>query len=249
MPTNLVAENAFGYLGTCVIFWMIQLIPQIWKSYRTQSTDGYSHWLALLWAVAAPFLGAYAVVQNLNVPLIVQPQVFCALSLVSWGQCQYYSHKRSKVLAAAMTLGVGVLLGGLEVGLIFAVKSVYHDGVGNTRALDFVGIMASVLISIALFPQYYEIWKHQEVIGISVLFMVVDLLGGVWSDLSLVFKGGKLDVIAATSYSLVVALDAVVIICAMVLNPRANRRRSREAAAVRDEEEKGSQRTDVETDA
>ncbi|KZP33615.1 hypothetical protein FIBSPDRAFT_847535 [Athelia psychrophila] len=246
MPTNLVAENAFGYLG--VIFWMIQLIPQIWKSWRTKSTDGYSHWLALVWAVSAPFLGAYAILQNLNTPLIVQPQVFCFLSLISWGQCQYYSYQRSKLRAATMTLVVGVFLAGLEVSLVFAVKSVYHDGVGNTRALDFVGIMSSVLISLALFPQYYEIWKHQEVIGISILFMLIDLLGGVWSDLSLVFKGGKLDVIAAMSYSLVIALDSVVIICALVLNPRANRRRHKEAVAARDEEEKGTPPTDIEVD-
>lgn len=57
------------------------------------------------------------------------------------------------------------------------------------------------LISIS--PQYYEIWKHGEVIGISILFMLVDLMGGVFSDLSLVFKK-KLDIIAAVTYSIVV---------------------------------------------
>ena len=40
----------------------------------------------LLWAFSAVFLGVYAVVQDLNVPLIVQPQLFAALSYLSWAQ-------------------------------------------------------------------------------------------------------------------------------------------------------------------
>ncbi|KAF7977612.1 hypothetical protein HWV62_3230 [Athelia sp. TMB] len=208
----------------------------------------------LLWAIAAPFLGAYTIVQDLNTPLIVQPQIFCALSLISWGQVRappiariaadrvvqvrYYGHKHSKLAATTMTLGLAALLGGLEVGIVFGIKSVYHDGAGNARPVQFTGIFAAILIALALFPQYYEIWKHGEVIGISITFMVVDLLGGVFSDLSLVFRPG-FDVIAATSYSLVVVLDAVVIICAIILNPRANKRRLREAGG--EEEAKAAQ--------
>lgn len=45
---------------------------------------------------------------------------------------------------------------------------------------------------------------HSEVVGISVPFMVVDMLGGVFSDLSLVFKPPPFNTIAAISYSLVV---------------------------------------------
>jgi hypothetical protein len=41
------------------------------------------------------------------------------------------------------------------------------------------------------------------VIGISITFMIVDLLGGVFSDLSLVFKT-DFDAIAAVTYTLVV---------------------------------------------
>ena len=53
-------------------------------------------------------------------------------------------------------------------------------------------------------PQYWEIYVHSEVVGISVPFMVVDMLGGVFSDLSLVFKPPPFNTIAAISYSLVV---------------------------------------------
>jgi len=52
-------------------------------------------------------------------------------------------------------------------------------------------------------PQYYEIYKHGAVIGISLTFMAVDLLGGVFSLLSLAFKA-RFDATAAVAYSLVV---------------------------------------------
>ena len=48
-------------------------------------------------------------------------------------------------------------------------------------------------------PQYYEIYVHKEVVGISLVFMAVDCLGGVFSTLSLVFKE-EFDVIAGISY-------------------------------------------------
>jgi len=52
-------------------------------------------------------------------------------------------------------------------------------------------------------PQYYEIYKHRAVLGISLPFMFIDILGGVFSILSLVFKR-HLDVLAALAYALVV---------------------------------------------
>jgi Flp pilus assembly protein TadB len=79
--------------------------------------------------------------------------------------------------------------------------------------------------------------------------MAIDLLGGVFSNLSLVFRE-DVDVIAVVAYSLVVvcvtkallhfstnlycvqALDAIVIICALILNPRAKRRRKRAAETL-----------------
>jgi hypothetical protein len=52
-------------------------------------------------------------------------------------------------------------------------------------------------------PQGYEIYKQRAVLGISLLFMAISLLGGVFSILSLVFKR-QVDVLAAVAYSLVV---------------------------------------------
>ena len=94
---------------------------------------------------------------------------------------------------------------------------------GNKAPVNFFGAFSTVLLSVALLcvsmrssnracnytdalrtndrPEYYEIYKHKEVIGVSILFMVVDMMGGVFSDLSLAFKD-KFDVVAGITYSL-----------------------------------------------
>ena len=52
-------------------------------------------------------------------------------------------------------------------------------------------------------PQFYEIYTHGAVVGISITFMAIDCLGGVFSILSLIFKR-HVDVLAAVAYALVV---------------------------------------------
>lgn len=42
---NAVAENVCGTIGA--VLWSIQIIPQIWKSYRTKDTEGLSTMLML----------------------------------------------------------------------------------------------------------------------------------------------------------------------------------------------------------
>ncbi|KAI0687151.1 PQ loop repeat-domain-containing protein [Cerioporus squamosus] len=227
MPSNHAAENALGTMGT--ICWTVQLLPQLWHTWRTKSVEGLSEWLMLTWGIAGTFLGTYSVVQNLNIPLILQPQLFGVLCLISWVQCQYYGRRRSRTAAIAIFLTSVALFAGFEVGMIYAITPAYNAG--NMAPVQFFGIFSTILIAGALLPQYYEIYKHKEVIGISILFMTVDLLGGVFNDLSLAFKD-DFDVVAGVTYSLVVLLDGIVILCALILNPMARRRRKREAAAA-----------------
>ena len=47
---------------------------------------GLTSSVSFLWGVSGPFLGVYAIVQNLNIPLILQPQIFAFLCAVSWAQ-------------------------------------------------------------------------------------------------------------------------------------------------------------------
>lgn len=52
-----------------------------------ESQDFWS--LGLTMSGGLPF-GVYAIAQNFNIPLQVQPQIFMALCLVSWGQILLY---------------------------------------------------------------------------------------------------------------------------------------------------------------
>lgn len=81
----------------------------------------------------------YTIVQNLNIPLILQPQLFATLCFVSWAQvgsiilifcagvltflqCLYYGKKYSKAKSIGMFLLMIIIAGGFEVGMVFAVK-------------------------------------------------------------------------------------------------------------------------------
>ncbi|KAJ3803580.1 PQ loop repeat-domain-containing protein [Lentinula aff. lateritia] len=211
MPVNSVAENAFGTAGT--ICWTIQLIPQLWKTYHEKDTTGLSDWMILAWSVSGAFLGTYSIVKNLNIPLILQPQLFAALTMASWAQCQCYGRGRSRNMSLLLFLSGCAILGGFEVG------TVYRSG---TEGIEFFGVMSTVLITIAFVPQYLEIYQHKEVIGISSLFLMVDLLGEFYF---LLFKAGDFDIVAAVTYSLVIVMDGSVIVAAWILNPRARHRR------------------------
>jgi len=62
------------------------------------------------------------ITQDLNVPLIVQPQLFGLFSLLSWGQWMYYGGARSRVWCALVLSGTLVIWGALEAALVFALR-------------------------------------------------------------------------------------------------------------------------------
>ncbi|KAF9780298.1 PQ loop repeat-domain-containing protein [Thelephora terrestris] len=222
MVANTIAENVLGTIGT--ICWTAQLIPQIWKSYRSKSTDGLSDWLVFVWAISGPLLGTYAVTQNLNIPLILQPQIFAFLCAVSWSQCLFYGRKwplRTCIIYFSIFI---VLMAGFEVGMVYAVRPPAQRG--DAAPLRFFSIASAVTIALGLLPQYWEIYKRKEVIGISMTFMAVDISGGVFSILSLAFKE-KFDVFASSTYAVV--MDTAIVIAAIILNPIARRKRATQA--------------------
>ncbi|KAG8917487.1 hypothetical protein FRC01_002425 [Tulasnella sp. 417] len=238
MPVNAVAENVLGTIGT--ICWTLQIVPQIWKSWREKSTEGLSPWLMFIWAISGIPLGVYVIVQNINIPLILQPQLFTALSTVSWMQCLYYGHKRSLLFCVLLYVAYIVAFAGTEVGLAIAVKAITNNG--NHRPLEFLGIFSAVLISIALLPQYVEIWRRKEVVGLSTLFMTIDFAGAVFCLLSLAFKP-RFDFVAAITYVMVLILDGIIILAAIILNPLARRRRGRAEEVENLDKEKGCRNT------
>ena len=112
--------TVLGTIGT--VLWCVQLIPQIWQNWRTKCTEGLPISMMILWSAGGPPLGVYCVVQNFNIPVQVQPQVFTALTLVINAQILIYYHKWSTWRATALMGGLAVFLGGFELVLILVLK-------------------------------------------------------------------------------------------------------------------------------
>ncbi|KAF8328370.1 uncharacterized protein EI90DRAFT_3216685, partial [Cantharellus anzutake] len=208
-----------GTIGT--ILWTGQILPQLWESWKTKSTEGLSG--LLMFAPACEPTCTYNIVQRINIPLIIQPQLFGALAAASWCQCLYYSGRLPKRMAYLVLLVYLCLFAGFEAGMTCLIRALL-------AILQSFGITAAALISVGLIPQYIEIWRLGEVRGISMTFMIIDILGGVFSLLSLVFRK-HFDVTASASYIAVIVLDGVVVLCRIILNPLAERRRQRSVSA------------------
>jgi len=104
------------------------------------STDVEFDRCSLLWSLASIPLGVYVIVQNLNIPLIIQPELFGAFTLISWTQvcssisvpelqiesllvqCMYYNEGRSLRWCLTMLIAVSCISAGLQVGFVFALR-------------------------------------------------------------------------------------------------------------------------------
>ncbi len=60
-------------------------------------------------------------------------------------------------------------------------------------------------------PQYIEIYRLHEVIGISLVFMAIDILGGVFSFMSLFFRD-SLNIAGLVRYSLFPFRDSFILV-------------------------------------
>lgn len=85
---RLLVANLLGTVGT--VCWCVQLCPQIWRNWRSKSTEGLPAATMYVWSASGVPFGIYAVVRGFSVPLQVQPQCFCLLCGIAWCQCLVY---------------------------------------------------------------------------------------------------------------------------------------------------------------
>ena len=78
--------------------------------------------MMLLWASAGVPLGVYNIVEHFNIALRIQAQILTFLSLLTWSQCYHYGRGWSVGKCALILVGMCTLLGGIEAGLIFALR-------------------------------------------------------------------------------------------------------------------------------
>ncbi|KAL8947015.1 MAG: hypothetical protein Q9222_006656 [Ikaeria aurantiellina] len=210
-----LSANVLGTIGT--VFWCIQLVPQIWYNWKQKKTDGLPGFMMFIWAVSAVPFGVYAIVQNFNIPIQIQPQIFCMLALVSWSQILIYNHAWPVWKASLLAAGLGALFGGLQVLLVLTLRGPYSRGVEWPMTL--VGVISAILLAGGLIPPYFEIWKRSgRVVGISkrmmrsalfstitnlrkidFIFLSIDWMGAFFSLMALVAQH-TFDVLGGVQY-------------------------------------------------
>ncbi|KAK4239357.1 hypothetical protein C8A03DRAFT_14265, partial [Achaetomium macrosporum] len=182
-----------------------QLVPQIWTNWRTKKTDGLPGLMMFLWAACGLPFGVYAIVQNFNVPLQVQPHIFMTLCLISWAQILLYGSKWPIWKASLLALVITAVFAGVEVALILTLRPIYDKG--NETPVMVVGIVAAILLAAGLLPPYGELWKRKgRVIGINWVFLAMDWSGAFFSLMALVAQN-TFDVLGGVLYIICCVLE------------------------------------------
>lgn len=192
-----------GTIGT--VCWCIQLVPQVYINWRRKKTDGLPGLMLLIWAICAVPFGVYAIAQNLNIPIQVQPQVFGVLSLFCWAQTLVYHDGWRLWTASLLATTLGACMGGVEVLLVLTLRPVYGRGV--EWPISLIGVVAAVLLAMGLIPPYFELWKRRgRVVGIHFGFLTIDWMGAFFSLMSLIAQN-SFDILGGVLYIICMLLE------------------------------------------
>jgi len=181
----------------------------------------------LLWACAGVPLGVYNIVQNFNVALRIQPQILTFLSLLTWMQCKYYGNEWPLIKTAAVAAPVAALMGGIECGLVFALRRAKHDHVH--WPITFMAVLSACFLCAGVLRHYWDIYKERTVRGISFLFVGIDAMGDLTSLISVLFQP-SLDILGMVIYGSELVLWLGVFACGGYFNFRPWLQRQREEA-------------------
>lgn len=156
-------------------------------------------------------LGVYNIADDYNVALQVQPNILIFLSLFTWGQCQYYGKKWSLKSVFLFSAAIGMTLGGIETGLVFALKVANERG--QKWAATLMAVVAAVLLAGGVLRHYFDMWKTRSDAGLSLKFALLDASGDVASLISVVFQS-SLSVLGLIIYGseLVIWIGLIVIV-------------------------------------
>ncbi|KAJ2899646.1 hypothetical protein IWW38_000890 [Coemansia aciculifera] len=152
--------------------------------------------------------GAYAVADGLYFGLIIQPQIFALFTLINILQVYWYGYKWRPATVFGACVLLCISYAGLHVGIWKADERAirqHQDGLAT-----FLGVLPAVFIAAGFFPEFYVCAKEQSV-EMSNMFLMLDILGGVFSTISLAFDH-TFDYVASITYLVVVLLDVVLVL-------------------------------------
>jgi len=166
--------------------------------------------MLFLWAVCMVPFGAYAIIQNFTVAILVQPQLFSLLCLICWGQTLFYHNKYKAWQATLVAIATGAIFGGTELALALTLRGPYSRGL--QWPVTFLGILATVLLAVGLVFPYIEMWKNKgRVVGISFRFLAIDFAGALFSLLALTVQN-TFDRLGGASYITVMILEIGIVL-------------------------------------
>lgn len=157
----------------------------------------------LSWAIAGIPLGVYNLVQNLNIALQIQPNILIFLSLVTWSQCKHYGDTWQMRRILFTAAAIASILGGVEAGLYFALRTAWDKGIKWPMTL--MAVLAAIMLCAGVLRYYWEIYQSRDTKGISFLFVFIDYGGDLVSIVALVFAP-RLDVVGIVIYSVEASL-------------------------------------------
>lgn len=169
-----------------------------------------------IWTLCALGFGSYGVVEELSIPLIVQPQIFGVLAMVCYLQCLYYGERtrgwwgpeRGLRRIGWAAVGGLVAMVGVQVGAVYATRAgINHDVKGTVEA---AGIIPIFLLVLGFIPQYIDIYRDRSVVGVSMVFIAADAGGAMFSIISLIFRT-EFDLLATLNYCAVLVCDLIVV--------------------------------------
>jgi len=214
MGTDEVVSEVLGYIG--LVLWSFQLAPQAYQNYKKKDTGVLSIWMLVCWSVWTPFFAAAAIAKHLVAPNIIQPNIFVLFTTLCGVQVHVYNIKRTEFVFRGIveTACCLLLLGGLEVALYFAAKS--QGWVPET-----LSSIAIAFIVGGFLPQYWTVLRDKDADGISLVFLALDITGGVFSVASLIFQH-PFDGVSGGSYIAVILLDVGLVILHFVFPSKEN---------------------------
>ncbi|KAI9022495.1 hypothetical protein DFJ74DRAFT_643343 [Hyaloraphidium curvatum] len=175
-----VASEVIAALG--LVCWALVPVPQVFKNYRSKSTDGLSVLLTLIWSLNGVLISTYAIVMRLSPSLIAQPLVFSFFLWVSFFQYWFYDHYGRKYLQPSLrTLGLVAADMLVLCALVFGLRAAQANGV----SLDFFAYVTVAVGVGGLLPQYYEAYKRGRVVGLSLGMCALDAAGALFGAIAI----------------------------------------------------------------
>ncbi|CAK7203779.1 hypothetical protein SEUCBS139899_006526 [Sporothrix eucalyptigena] len=203
--------------------------------------------MMFLWGVCGVPFGAYAIIQNFNIPIQVQPQVFMSLCMIAWVQILVYGNKWPVKKAAVTGVVMACLFAGVEAALVFGLRPIYERG--NEAPALVVGIIASILLAAGLIPPYFEIYKRRgRVFGINFFFLAMDWSGAFFSLMALVAQN-SFDILGGVLYIICALLEIGIFLSHIIWMIRTRKIRARAKAEGKTFDELAAEIVAVEGDS